>query len=122
MPWKPQRHCTTPGCPERTDGGPCARHRAMQMRRIDQDRGSPSERGYDVEWAERARRFLAEHPVCVGCGGEATVANHRIRRTLLVAMHVDDPDADRYLEPMCASCHGRFTATHEDRWGSGSTR
>lgn len=89
----------------------------MQMRRIDQDRGTPAQRGYDESWAERARRFLKSYPICCRCGKDATVVNHRIRRTLLVAMKVPDPDADRYLEPMCASCHGRFTAENEGRWG-----
>jgi 5-methylcytosine-specific restriction protein A len=117
MPWKPLRHCTIPGCPERTNGGPCARHRAQQQRRIDQVRGTPAERGYDDGWAARAKRFLEAHPICCRCGDDATVANHRIRRRLLVAMRVADPDDERWLEPMCASCHGEHTATVEDRWG-----
>lgn len=116
MPWAPRQHCSVPGCAG-WGPGPCAVHRAVQQRRIDQVRGSPAERGYDNEWVDRSRRFLLAHPVCVGCGGVATVSNHRIRRVLLVAIGVPDPDADEYLEPMCASCHGRHTAKTEGRWG-----
>lgn len=116
MPWKPLKHCSIPGCPERSGGGPCDRHLAAQRRRIDQDRGSSAQRGYGPSWAERSARFLEANPWC-GCGAPATVSNHRIRRKLLVAMGVADPDGDEYLEPMCASCHGAFTARHEGRWG-----
>lgn len=35
------------------------------------------------------------------------MADHLERRELLIARGVADPDAERYLQPLCQSCHGR---------------
>jgi 5-methylcytosine-specific restriction enzyme A len=108
--------CPTPGCRSRSSG-PCRSCRATTQRALDLGRGSPAERGYDKAWAATAKAFLERHPVCEKCGAPATVPDHQPTRRELVTMGAEDPDADRWLHPLCASCHGRKTALEDHRWG-----
>ena len=112
MPVRPPSPCTHPGCPVLVDGGGrCATHKAMARRESDRVRGTATQRGYDHRWQRKRRPFLARHTVCVDCGARATVADHDpYTRRELVAMGVDDPDRDEYLQPRCTSCHNRRTA------------
>lgn len=104
------RVCSVVGCPELTTGGQCTEHR----RQADARRGSARERGYDARWERKRRRYLARHPICVLCGGQATVADHHPEsRRDLVAMGVPDPDADDRLRPLCTPCHNAETARHQ---------
>lgn len=43
------------------------RTKAEQGRDNDSRRGSARQRGYTVEWDKERTRFLAEHPLCLGC-------------------------------------------------------
>lgn len=117
MPSKPLKHCSVPGCAERVLAGKCERHRAEAQKRFDETRGTAAQRGYGHRWRARRARYLAINPRCVGwsrpCGEPATVADHIKPRRQLLAEGVVNPDQEQYLQPMCASCHGRKTA-HQD--------
>lgn len=106
MPTRPAKPCSIPRCPNLTSGGKCDEHRAVDDRR----RGTATERGYDERWARRRIEFLSENPICVDCGKDAEVPDHDpIPRRELVAMGVDDPDADEHLVPRCIPCHNSKT-------------
>jgi hypothetical protein len=46
------------------------------------------------------------------------VADHSpVTRAKLLEQGVRNPDAHRYLEPRCASCHSRKTATVDGGFG-----
>ena len=89
-------------------------------------KASPAnERPYDdAEWKRRSAAFLRRHPWCVVCQDElglsikATVADHYPEtRKELLAKNVDDPDAARYLRPLCVqhhATHGRKTTIRFD--------
>src|SRR4051812_17614523 len=97
--------CPTPGCPELTDGGPCASHK----RAAEQRRGTAAERGYSGRAWQRARRaVLMRDPICKVCGKAfSTVADHHPHsRRELVAMGVRNPDAPERMRGLCAPCHG----------------
>jgi 5-methylcytosine-specific restriction protein A len=101
--------CSTPGCPELTEGGPCTTHK----RAAEQRRGTAAQRGYSSRaWRFARRAVLRRDPICVLCRTQfATVADHwPDSRRELVAMNVADPDSPERLRGLCASCHGKATA------------
>jgi 5-methylcytosine-specific restriction protein A len=73
LPLEPKRHCGKPG------------HRAYLGRRCpscekerNQQRGSASSRGYDVEWRKCREEFLKLNPICEisNCDEKATDVDH----------------------------------------------
>lgn len=105
------RVCSTPGCPELTQGGRCAGCQSDAERR----RGTRAQRGYGHRHKERFREgVLAKHPVCVTCGNApATEADHYPvdKRTLeLRGLNADDPIYGRGL---CKECHSKETARNQ---------
>ena len=101
--------CTVSGCPEYTDGGRCAEHRAQ----ADRARGTAAERGYSGRaWTRSRRAVLRRDPVCVVCQQKpSTVADHHpVSRRDLVAQAVTDPDAPHRMRGVCGPCHSTETA------------
>lgn len=62
---------------------------------------------YDRRWRRTALRHLAQHPLCVRCGGAATEVDH-------IRPHRGDPvlfwDAANW-QGLCAECHGEKSQT-----------
>lgn len=111
MPWSAPRHCahghppfTGPRCPI------CA---AESKARAERNRPSARARGYDNAWERESKAYLAIHPRCVVCGKPATVVDH-------VVPHKGDKrlfwDRSNW-QPLCASCHGRKTASEDGGFG-----
>jgi 5-methylcytosine-specific restriction protein A len=103
--------CSVPGCPQLTDAGRCAQHRAE----AEQRRGTARQRGYGGAHETRFRPgVLAKHPTCVLCRAAPSVhADHwpLSRRELLDrGLDPDDPAHGRGL---CGPCHSRETARHQ---------
>ncbi|WNI16627.1 holin [Actinacidiphila sp. ITFR-21] len=103
--------CSVPGCPQLTDSGRCAQHRAE----AEQQRGSARQRGYGAAHEQRFRPgVLARDPVCVLCQqAPSQHADHypRSRRELAAAgLNPDDP---QYGRGLCQPCHARETARHQ---------
>lgn len=107
MPTRARQHCTHPGCPNLVPSGRCPQH---QHRPRDQ-RPTPAARGYDRQWRNHIRPYLAQHPHCAICGATAKAADHHPRtRRELIAAGVQDPDAWHRLRPLCIRCHNRQSA------------
>jgi 5-methylcytosine-specific restriction protein A len=60
MPARPLRPCPHPGCGTLTVQGKCEVH----ARVVNEQRGTPTERGYDAAWRKLRAAFLLEHPLC----------------------------------------------------------
>lgn len=106
---RPLKPCTAPGCPNTVTGGRCARHGRL----AGQQRTTWTNL-YGRDWPRRRLEYLSRHPRCVLCNRLATVADHHPRGIKLLLRHnVDDPHADRYLRPLCGSCHSRETGKRE---------
>jgi len=111
LPTKPVSPCRYPGCPEfATNDGYCRIHRIKIDRLYNQQRGTPSERGYDTTWNKVRKAYLSKHPLCESCNKE-----HRITPAAHVH-HVQDiskrPDLRLdydNLMSLCKPCHTKIT-------------
>lgn len=113
MPHRPARPCSVPGCPNlvhKSGVYRCSEHQKEYERRVDAERGTPSQRGYDANWRRIRERFLSDHSKCKLCMNKATVAHHKIRRR---KGGKDDPSN---LMALCGSCHSRLHAQAGHNW------
>lgn len=105
------RVCSTPGCPEFSQGGRCDGCRAE----AEQRRGTARQRGYGRGHETRFRPgVLARNPVCVLCGKAPSVHadHHPLSRRELVARG-QDPDDPKHGRGLCGPCHSSETAKHQ---------
>lgn len=118
MPNRPFRPCRYPGCPRLTSGGYCMEHAqgsARTGRARDAARGSAARRGYGGEWRAVRAAVLLHEPQCRACGGRATEVDH------IVPLRLGGTHALANLQPLCASCHRRKTASQQPGAGRKST-
>lgn len=123
MPDAALRPCTTPGCPELTSGGPCARHRQQRRQADDRRRGSFRQRGYSKAWDRYSKAFLATHPLCVRCLAEGRTTAAQV--TDHIVPHRGDYGRmwnPANLQALCVACHGVKTATEDGGFGHGRAR
>lgn len=111
MPYAPKRPCTYPGCGELTDSGRCEAHRRQPWRELDRQRGSASERGYNVRWRRARQAFLARSPLCAECQRNgrveaATVVDHIQPHRGNMALFWDSSN----WQSLCKACHDRKTS------------
>lgn len=109
MPTAPRRRCTAPGCPTPTTGGRCDTHRRHHKR---QSAGWSDV--YGPDWPKIRLDYLQRHPRCALCPRMAVTPDHYpvgIRQ--LRERGIVNPHADRYLRPLCNSCHGKSTARQQ---------
>lgn len=112
--------CSTPACPNLVPKGRCEDCESAANRA----RGGYATRGGGnaTAWRRARAACLRRDPLCVctdtehGHGAQclrpSTVADHYPdTKADLVARGVPDPDAQHRLRGICASCHGKHTAT-----------
>ncbi len=102
----------------KTGAGFCDVHRKAEQKRIDQRRGSSTDRGYDSKWRKAREHFLKEHPLCVQC----EVAGRVVASS--VVDHIIPHKGDMKLfwnrnnwQALCKPCHDSKTAREDGRWG-----
>lgn len=107
MPTSSARLCS--GCGSIVKGR-CPTCTKATRQASDQQRLTPAQRGYDSHWRRVIRpAFLRRHPICVLCGGLASVPDHWPEtRAELVTRGVTDPDAEHRLRALCKPCHDRY--------------
>ena len=106
MPYKSQRHCAVPGCPNYAEGGAyCAAHRKDYNKMI---RDPAVQKHYGRRWEKISARFLSKHPLCQQCqlAGRLTPATetHHIK-----PVTEGGTDEDANLMALCKPCHSRIT-------------
>jgi 5-methylcytosine-specific restriction protein A len=116
-----RRFCSTPNCPNLTDGGRCPACR----RKADRLRPGATARGYDAVWAAYSRAWLARHRYCgertdfyryaehsrcvqLGLWTRATVTDHIVPLSAGGA-HCDPMNS----QSLCANCNRRKAIAHE---------
>lgn len=110
MPWKPKRPCPTPGCPELTNGGPCAKHAREHRRAWERTETGKPKRKRGRPWRRVRDQVLSEEPLCMVCQDAPTVEVDHI-----------DPNGDDQrdnLQGVCKSCHREKTQAEAatSRW------
>jgi len=114
MATSPTRYCSHPGCPERTTGSRCDKHRRSRNRQRDGHRASSAARGYDVAWRKVRGLWLAMNPLCADClqNGRAVPA----KEVHHVAKVCKEPekrlDLDNLMS-LCRPCHAIRSARGE---------
>lgn len=114
------RVCSTPGCPEYSQGGRCANC----QRDAERKRGSARQRGYGGRHQTKFRpAVLARDPACVctdqdhghrdPCGRASVHADHwPLSRRELTTRGLD-PDDPQYGRGLCQPCHSSETAANQ---------
>ena len=116
MPAASPRPCTYPGCGVlvRDGSGRCDKHKRVEARQLDQQRGSAHQRGYTGAWQRARKGWLAKHPLCVKHEqkGEVVAAS--------VVDHIKPHKGDMTLfwdstnwQSLCKPCHDHKTATED---------
>ncbi len=88
------------------------------LKRLDKQRGTASERGYNHRWRKARNNFLLVNPLCVRCldddrTTEANVVDH-------IIPHKGDNDLfwdGKNWQALCKKCHDLKTATEDGGFG-----
>jgi 5-methylcytosine-specific restriction protein A len=108
-----KKPCALPGCAELVIRGYCAAHRrakdTARWELLDRNRGSSRERGYDRNWEQFRKMFLARHPFCNDCRRLATEVHHLAKVKNEPALKL----AGSNCMALCKSCHTKRTARGE---------
>jgi 5-methylcytosine-specific restriction protein A len=103
MPWLPKTHRPTGWRDKQARDRDYAVHRDPAALKLMATRA----------WRKARLAFLMTYPLCVDCGRAANIVDHR-------DPHRGDPivfwDRSRW-QSMCASCHGRKTASFDGGFG-----
>jgi len=116
MPRKPKRPCSSPGCPNLTDGRFCEEHAKREARQYERYGRDPAvKKRYGRTWKRIRDRYIKAHPLCERCvkDEKATPAEevHHIKPLSHGGTHDEDN-----LMSLCKSCHSIITAETGDRW------
>ncbi len=106
MPTRPRPGCAYMRCSKLAEPGSayCAEH----TRKVDRQRGTAQERGYDYRWLKIRNNFLMRHPLCYDCikAGRVTAATevHHI-----IPLDRNGTNDEGNLMSLCHSCHVKRT-------------
>jgi 5-methylcytosine-specific restriction protein A len=105
MPHAALRYCTTPGCPNKTRGGPCDQHRPSTAKGWGTT-GTDRVRGRTLQRL-RVLLFQAE-PLCRICAAKgftrvATIRDH------IIPLAEGGTDAEKNVQPLCTECSDQKT-------------
>jgi len=92
----------------------CDKHKHIERKQQDRQRGSSTQRGYGSRWQSARTGFLNHNPDCTQCGSTATVVDH-------IVPHKGDNDLfwDRSnWQPLCKRCHDAKTARNDGGFGN----
>lgn len=118
MPKKPKRPCSSPGCPELTDGRFCPEHAKKEASRYEKYQRDPETRKrYGRAWKRIRDRYIAVHPLCEECKRQekltpATEVHH------ILPLARGGTHDESNLMALCTPCHSAITARDGDRWPS----
>jgi len=118
MPFTPPRVCGWCGGVHQR-GERCAvvvKNDAERKARFDRKRPNSSRRGYDRQWEEAAKAYLAIHPYCVSCAAKGL----RTKATVVMHIHSIRDRPDLRMDPTnwqagCQRCNAQQAAQERQR-------
>ena len=118
MPRKPKRPCSSPGCPELTDGRFCPDHAKKEASRYEKYQRDPETRKrYGRAWKRIRDRYITAHPLCEECKREGKLTPAAEVHHILPLSRGGTHDESN-LMALCTPCHSAITARDGDRWPS----
>lgn len=112
------RACSKAGCPNTTDRGLCATHRALIP---EKPRTTAHDRGYDSRWKKARVGFLAKHPFCECPDHKGKLDAPKADTVDHVIPHKGDPalfwDRSNW-RPSTRACNSRKAAAEEGGFGN----
>ncbi|HAA8671009.1 TPA_asm: HNH endonuclease [Listeria monocytogenes] len=115
MPRKPKRPCSTPGCPNLTDGQYCEDHRVEERRRYDKyQRSSDVNKNYGRAWKRIRDRYVQEHPLCEMCKADGRLTPTDEVHHILPVSQGGTHDRSNLMS-LCKSCHNNIHLELGDR-------
>lgn len=121
MPISAPRPCTYPGCGAlvRDGSGRCDKHKRVEAKQLDRERGTANERGYTYAWQKAREGYLRNHPLCKLHQDQGRVV------AATVVDHIIPHKGDRSLfwdsnnwQPLCKPCHDHKTATEDSAFAA----
>nr|WP_217706321.1 HNH endonuclease [Paenalkalicoccus suaedae] len=115
---KPKKKCSVVSCNVLTSERFCPDHKKEYYRRLDKERGTAHERGYNSRWRKARLFYLRRHPLCKRCADNgqdvpAQVVDH-------IIPHKGDAKlfwAEVNWQSLCKSCHDTKTAKEDGGFG-----
>lgn len=115
MPRKPKRPCSTPGCPNLTDGQYCDDHRVEERRRYDKyQRSKDVNKKYGRSWKRIRDRYAREHPLCQMCKADGRLTPTDEVHHILPVSQGGTHDRSNLMS-LCKSCHNKIHLEIGDR-------
>lgn len=114
MPFKTKHYCKVPGCNLLVNAGEsfCIKHRRAQ----EDNRQSPSKRGYGRRWKKVRESFLIENPYCSECQKQGRLIRADEVHHIIAIIDGGDNNEDNLLS-LCHSCHSKITAKENGGFG-----
>lgn len=115
MPSAPPTICNRPSCPGKVQAGVCSVCGPKRRQRdYDRNRGTSTERGYDYQWQQFRKRYLAANPLCLDCKETGIIAAARdIHHKQKLCDHPELKYEEENLLPLCKMHHDKRTARGE---------
>ena len=114
MPFKSKHPCNHPGCPAIISNRFCPKHNKEYEKKMEEERGSASERGYDANWHKVSEMHLKEFPLCAECEKQGRIVAATLTHHIKRIKDGGDKLAWDNLESVCQACHDVIHS--EDRW------
>ena len=118
MTKKTKRPCSSPGCPELTDGRFCPEHAKKEASRYEKYQRDPETRKrYGRAWKRIRDRYITAHPLCEECKRQGKLTPAAEVHHILPLSRGGTHDESN-LMALCTPCHSAITARDGDRWGT----
>lgn len=115
MPKRPKRPCSTPGCPNLTDGQYCEEHRVAERRRYDKyQRSEDVNKKYGRAWKRIRDRYAREYPLCEMCEKNGRLISAEEVHHILPISQGGTHDKSNLMS-LCKSCHNKIHLELGDR-------
>ena len=116
MPYKPKRPCSSPGCPNLTEGQFCEEHAKQEARRYEwYSRDPAAKKRYGRTWKRIRDRYIKTHPLCEHCAKDEKITPAEEVHHIKPLSHGGTNDENNLMS-LCKSCHSLITAVTGDRW------
>ena len=115
MPSATPKPCTYPGCGALVRDGTsrCGKHKHIERKQVDQQRGTSAQRGYGSRWQKARATYLSFNPTCARCGQAASVVDH-------ITPHKGNSElfwSTENWQALCKRCHDAKTAREDGGFG-----